>query len=138
VVSPLPAQPETGNVGGSDYDYQIAVATIHRTAWVDGRVAIKGIQQQDVFFDNEPSVAGTPTPTPTAPPCSVTSPTCGSLVTGTPPTDLLHPLSDTAGPATVQASDLTVNGIPADSVVVSNGNMTIDFFFNTSPVVEGV
>jgi hypothetical protein len=138
VVSPLPAQPETGNVGGSDYDYQIAVATSHRTAWVDGRVAINGIQQQDVFFDSEPSVAGTPTPTPTAPPCSVTSPTCGSLVTGTPPTDFIITLSDLVDPATVQASDLTVNGIPADSVVVSNGNTTIDFFFNASPVVEGV
>jgi len=105
---------------------------------VDGRVAINGIQQQDVFFDSEPSVAGTPTPTPTAPPCSVTSPTCGSLVTGTPPTDFIITLSDPVDPATVQASDLTVNGIPADSVVVSNGNTTIDFFFNTSPVVEGV
>jgi hypothetical protein len=74
VVSPLPAQPETGNVGGSDYDYQIAVATSHRTAWADGRVAINDIQQQDVFFDSEPSVAATPTPTPTVTPRATPTP----------------------------------------------------------------
>ena len=28
------------------YDYQMAIATSHRTAWMDGRVAINGIQQR--------------------------------------------------------------------------------------------
>jgi hypothetical protein len=60
VVSPLSEQPY------SLYDYQVAVATSHRTGWVDGRVAINGIQQQDAFTDSEPSGASTPTPTATA------------------------------------------------------------------------
>src|SRR5204863_7064544 len=34
----------------------------------------------------------------------------------------------------VQATDFTVNGIPANSFVLSNGNATITFHFNSSPV----
>ena len=42
-------------------------------------------------------------------------------------------------PASVQASDFTVNGTPANSFVLSNGNATITFHFNSSPVVtQGV
>jgi hypothetical protein len=58
VVSPLPAQP------GSDYDYASALATKHLSSWVDGRVPINGIYQEDAFTDRE-VVAPTPTPTPT-------------------------------------------------------------------------
>jgi hypothetical protein len=67
VVSPLPAQPVPGIVPeyASDYDYGSAIVTKHVTSWVDGRVAINGISQQDVFFDSEPSAAATPTPTTT-------------------------------------------------------------------------
>ena len=72
VVSPLSEQPY------SLYDYQIAVATSHRTGWVDGRVAINGIQQQDAFTDSEPAGAGTPTPTATA------TATATATVTATP------------------------------------------------------
>jgi hypothetical protein len=49
---------------------------------------------------------------------------CGSIVT-TPPTDFNLNVSEPVDPSTVQASDLTVNGIPADSAIVINGNMTI-------------
>jgi hypothetical protein len=68
VVSPLPAQPDPGIVAiyAGDYDYQSGVATGHRTAWTDGRVAINGTQQQNAFTDGESSVSTTPTPTPTA------------------------------------------------------------------------
>src|SRR5204862_2314244 len=35
--------------------------------------------------------------------------------------------------------DFTVNGIPADSFVLSNGNTTITFHFNASPVtIQGL
>jgi hypothetical protein len=64
VVSPLPAEPD-GGTGASDYDYGSAVATKHVSSWVDGRVTINGVSQQDVFFDSESSVARTPRPTPT-------------------------------------------------------------------------
>src|SRR6476620_6413635 len=66
--------------------------------------------------------------------CTVTSPLCGLTVL-IPPTDFQINLSDPVDPGSVQASDLTVNGIPADSAVVSNGNTTIDFIFNLSPTV---
>jgi hypothetical protein len=54
VVSPLPAQPEAGTiVYVSDYDYGSALATKHLSSWVDGRVPINGISQQDAFTDRE-------------------------------------------------------------------------------------
>jgi len=137
VVSPLPAGPD-GSIVGSDYDYQMAIATSHRAAWLDGRVAINGVQQADAFTDSEPSVASTPTPTPTG--CSVTSgqPPCGSIVVGTAPTDFTVNLSDPVDTSTVQASDFMVNGTPSNlPPTFSNGNATITFHFSSSPVVLG-
>jgi hypothetical protein len=77
VVSPLPAQPDPGIVADyvSDYDYQIGGPASHRAAWVDGRVAINGVQQMDVFTDRELVGAPSPTPTPTATPTSTATPT---------------------------------------------------------------
>jgi hypothetical protein len=66
VVTPLPA-PDLDLVGSyaGDYDYASAIVTKHVASWMDGRVAINNISQQDAFFDSEPSVGGTPRPTPT-------------------------------------------------------------------------
>ena len=72
----------------------------------------------------------------TATPCTVTSPACGRTVF-IPPTDFVINLSDPVDPSSVQPSDLTVNGTPADGVIVANNNTTIDFHFSTSPVVQG-
>jgi N-acetylneuraminic acid mutarotase len=89
-----------------------------------------------------PTPSSTPTATPTATAtatpmgCSVTSPACGSIV-GYAPTEFTVNLSDPADPATVQASDFTVNGIPANSFSLSNGNTTINFFFFPSPARQG-
>src|SRR4030095_16011523 len=48
-------------------------------------------------------------------------------------------LSDPVDPNTVQAGDFTVNGTLADSFQLQNGNATIVFHFNTSPVTtEGL
>jgi hypothetical protein len=55
---------------------------------------------------------------------------------GTVPTDFIINLSEPADPVTVQGSDFTVNGSPANTTVVSNGNATIIFHFNTSPAVQ--
>jgi hypothetical protein len=139
VVSPLPGQPDPGIVSTyvSDYDYGSAAFNQHLHAWVDGRVTISGISQDDAFFDREPSGASTPTPTPTPSGCSVTSTACGSIIVGTAPTDFIVNLSDAADPATVQGSDLMVNGTPANIAVLSNGDTTITFHFNTSPAVQG-
>jgi hypothetical protein len=130
VVTPLPAQPDPGiqPTYAGDYDYGSAIGAKHVTSWTDGRVTISGQSQQDAFTDRE--LVG----------FSVTTadPACGSLVIGTPTTDFQINLSDPADPATVQASDFTVNGTPADTATLSNGNQTIDFIFNSSPVVPGL
>src|SRR5436189_3220420 len=128
VISPLPAQPDTGiqpNYAG-DYDYGSAIASKHVTSWTDGRVTISGQSQQDAFTDRD--LVGFSVAT--------ADPACGSFVIGTAPTDFVITLSDPADPSTIQASDFTVNGTPADSFT-SPDNQTITFHFNSSPVVEG-
>jgi hypothetical protein len=129
VVSPLPAQPDPGivSVYVGDYDYGSAIATKHVTSWADGRVAINSASQQDAFTDRD--LVGFAVTT--------ADPACGSLVTGTPPTVFVVDLSDPVDPATVDATDFTVNGTPADSAGLSNGDQTITFTFNTSPVISG-
>jgi len=77
----------------------------------------------------------------TAAPCSVTSPflTCGTFIlVQHPPTHFILDVSDPVDPATLDASDFNVNGIPADNVTLSNGDLTIEFIFNTSPAVPGL
>ena len=139
VVSPLPAQTVPGIVPtyAGDYDYASAIATKHVTSWMDGRVAINNTSQQDAFFDSEPTGVGTPTPTPTSTPCSVSTAGCGSIVT-TPPTNFSLNVSEPVDPATVQASDFEVNGTPADGSIVAADGLSIEFDFNTSPVIPGI
>jgi hypothetical protein len=90
-------------------------------------VAISGTSQQDVFTDRD--LVGFSVTT--------SNPACGSFVVGTAPTAFIINLSDPADPSTVQATDFTVNGTPADSFILSNSNATIEFDFTTSPVVQG-
>ena len=126
VVSPLPAQPDPSivSVYVGDYDYGSAVLTKHVTSWADGRVAINSASQQDAFTDRD--LVGFAVTTST--------PACNSII-NTQPTDFVINLSDPVDPNTVQATDFTVNGTPANSFVLSNGNATITFHFNSSPVV---
>jgi hypothetical protein len=137
VVSPLPAHPEPGIVADyvSDYDYGSSAFNQHLHAGVDGRVTISGISQEDAFFDHEP--VGVPTPTPSPAGCSVmgSSPPCGGIVVGIPPTDFTVNVSVPIGG--VPGSVFTVNGIPANGATLSNGDTTITFHFNTSPAMQG-
>jgi hypothetical protein len=82
IVTPLPDQPDPGIVAtyASDYDYGSSTLDQHLHAWVDGRVTISGISQQDAFFDREPGSAGTPTPTATP----TSTPTATPRTTPTP------------------------------------------------------
>src|SRR5438067_34984 len=130
IVSPLPGQPDPSIVAGyaGDYDYGSATAAKHVTSWTDGRVAINSASQQDAFTDRE--LVGFAVTT--------TTPACNSIV-NTQPTDFVINLSDPVVPASVQATDFTVNGTPANSFVLSNGNARITFHFNSSPVTtQGV
>lgn len=61
-----------------------------------------------------------------------TSPAVGGVVSA-PPTQFVVNLTQPFDPNSVQASDLTVNGIPADSVALTDPD-TLTFTFNTSPV----
>jgi hypothetical protein len=129
VVTPLPAQPDdlVQPTYAGDYDYGSAVTTKHLTAWADGRVALNSTSQQDAFADRD--LVGF---------AAVNAdPACGSFVVGTAPTDFTVNLSEAADPSSVQGSDFTVNGTPADNATLSNGDQTITFGFNTSPVVQG-
>jgi subtilisin family serine protease len=63
------------------------------------------------------------------------TPADGSVVFS-PPSDFVINFSDPLDPTTLDASDLLVNGIPADSVVLSNGDLTATFSYNTSPVTS--
>ncbi len=126
VVSPLPAQPDPGIVASyvGDYDYQIGVATSHRTAWVDGRNAISGAYQQDAFTDREQvSATATPTPTATVPPSPTPTPTATSTPTPTP--------TPTPGAITLAANGHKVHGF--DTVDLSWSGATssmVDIYRN--------
>ena len=126
VVSPLPAQPDPSivSVYVGDYDYGSAVLTKHVTSWADGRVDHQQrIPAGRLHRQGAGGFRG-----------YHQYPACNSII-NTQPTDFVINLSDPVDPNTVQATDFTVNGTPADSFVLSNGNATITFHFNTSPVV---
>ena len=125
VVSPLPAQsdPNIQPTYAGDYDYGSALQTKHTTSWTDGRVTIAGASQQDTFTDRE--LVGFAVTT--------SDPACNSVIS-TQPTDFVIDLSDAVNTGTVQATDFTVNGTPANSVTFQNGDTQITFHFNSSPV----
>ena len=122
--------------------------------WLVGGYASDGTPLSSMEIYCEPCFQGTPTATPTATrtptptatatataiPCHVTNmePVCGSVVTGTAPTDFIVSLSDPVDPTTVQGSDFTVNGTVGNAFALLNGNMTIVFHFNTTPVMQGL
>jgi hypothetical protein len=129
VVSPLPLQGDPGIQAtyAGDYDYGSAVTTKHVTSWVDGRNPINGAAQQDAYTDRD--LVGFAVTT--------TTPACNSTIS-TQPVNFIINLTNAVAPATVQASDFTVNGTAATSFILSNNNTTITFHFNTSPVsVQG-
>jgi hypothetical protein len=128
VVSPLPGQFDPNIVGtyAGDYDYGTAITIKHLTSWDDGRVAIQGNAQQDVFTDRD--LVGFSVTT--------TDPACNSII-NTQPTDFVINFSDAVDPTTVQATDFTVNGTPANSFVLGGGNTQVTFHFNSTPVTLG-
>jgi hypothetical protein len=127
VVSPLPGQSDPNIVTGyaGDYDYGAALLTKHVTSWVDGRVPISGQSQQDAFTDSE--LAGLSVTT--------TDPACNSVIF-TQPTDFTINVSVAVDPNTLEGSDFTVNGTPANSVDYTPGETTMTFHFDNTPVTN--
>jgi len=67
-----------------------------------------------------------------------TDPACNSVIS-TQPTDFVVNVNDPVKPGTLQGSDFTVNGTPANTVNYTPGAITMTFHFNSSPVVtQGV
>ncbi|MFL6417205.1 MAG: kelch repeat-containing protein [Bryobacteraceae bacterium] len=67
-----------------------------------------------------------------------TDPACNSVIS-TQPTDFVVNVNDPVNPGTLQGSDFTVNGTPANTVNYTSGAITMTFHFNSSPVVtQGV
>ena len=62
-----------------------------------------------------------------------TDPAVGSVVS-TQPTDFVVDVREAVQPATLQASDFTVNGIAANTVDYTPGTTTMTFHFTTTPV----
>ena len=74
----------------------------------------------------------------TAAPCSVNSPPCDRIIDNPQPTTVFFfEVSDAMDPATVDATDFTLNGISANSVILVNKTW-IQFIFNTPPQVRGI
>jgi hypothetical protein len=125
VVTPLPGQPDPGiqPTYAGDYDYGSAITSKHVTSWTDGRVTISSQSQQDAFTDRDLvgfAVIGA-------------DPACGSVIS-TQPTDFVINTTDPVQGGTIDATDFTVNGIPADDFSYVDGSMTIHFLYDTSPV----
>jgi hypothetical protein len=64
---------------------------------------------------------------------SNSAPAAGQLVT-IPTSDFVIQFTNPVDAASVQASDLTVNGLPADSFIINPAGDAITFHFSTSPV----
>ena len=101
----------------------------------NGRLDVGSYEEQALLNTPTPTATPTSSSTPTCTGCSVTSPNCGTTVLS-PPTDFIVHLNP-PGPDALQASDFTVNGIPADSFMIVSGGAEIHFYFNTSPAVQG-
>jgi hypothetical protein len=70
-AQPQQPDPEVQGCYAGDYDYHVADSTTVYATWMDGRVAINGVPQQDVYFDKvsfAPAATATPAPSPT--PCT--------------------------------------------------------------------
>ena len=68
--------------------------------------------------------------------CSVSSELCGRYFLSV-PIDFVVNVTSPVDPATLDASDFTVNRIPASVFTLSNNNTTITFRFDVSPVQVG-
>src|SRR5215510_2996376 len=111
-----------------DYDMAVATPGSFHVAWADNRFDLPGgagRKDPNVFYKRIDLTIHVTT----------TIPAVASVIP-TQPTTFTVNISEPANPATLDASDFTVNGIPATSVAYTLGSTTIVFNFSASPVTN--
>src|SRR5262249_46010382 len=109
-----------------DYDMAVGTSGAFHVAWADNRSNLAGGGQRKdptVFYQRIDLTRH----------ARQTNPAVASIVT-TQPTTFTVNITEPATPASLQASDFTVNGIPASSFAYTPGSSTIVFNFGVSPV----
>ena len=135
-VSDVPSLPEFGrdslvnSVYMGDYNTAFATAGAFHAVWSDNRDDLAGgagRKDPQVYYDKIPLGLSV----------TFTSPLVNSIVS-TVPTSYVVNFTDSVQAATVDATDFTVDGIPADSFVI-NTPTQITFSYNVAPfAAEGV
>lgn len=131
-ISEVASLPEFGRDGlvnsvyMGDYDMAVGTPGAFHVLWADNRSDLPGgapRKDPNVFYKKINLSL------------SVTStiPAVASVIS-TQPTVFTVNVSEPIDPVSLQASDFTVNGIPATSVAYTAGSTTITFTFSTSPV----
>src|SRR5215510_4899449 len=111
-------------------DYDMAVATLgaFHVVWADNRNDLPGgapRKDPNVFYKRIDLTIHVTT----------TVPAVASVISNQPTTFTVN-ISEPADPASLQASDFTVNGISASSFAYTPGSTTIVFIFGASPVTN--
>jgi Ca2+-binding RTX toxin-like protein len=136
-VSDVASLPEFGRDGVvnpsymGDYDYAVATPGEFHVTWADNRDDLaSGPPRKDpnVYYETIPLNLAVVS----------TVPAVGSVVTVAPTTFTVN-VTDPVVDITIDATDFSVNGIPADSFAYATGSTSIDFMFASTPVtMEGL
>jgi len=131
-ISDTPSLPEFGrdavvnSVYMGDYNTAFATSGAFHVSWSDNRDDLPGgapRKDPQVYYDTINLTIHVTT----------TVPLVNSIIS-TQPTMFTVNISEPANPASLQASDFTVNGIPATSVSYTPGTTTMTFTFASTPV----
>src|SRR5215467_4929793 len=109
-----------------DYDMAVGTSGAFHVAWADNRFDLPGgapRKDPNVFYKRIDLTIHVTT----------TVPAVASIIS-TQPTTFTVNISEPVDPASLQASDFTVNGTPASSFAYTPGSTTIVFTFDASPV----
>jgi hypothetical protein len=134
-VSDVSSLPEFGRDDGvnstfmSGHNIAVGTSGAFHVVWSDNRADLldgEGRKDPNLFYKRIDLTIHVTTTVPAA-----------TSVISTQPTAFTMDISEPADPASLQAGDFTVNGIPASSFVYIPGSTTIVFTFDASPVTAG-
>src|SRR5262245_842730 len=131
-ISDVASLPEFGRDGVvnptymGDYDQAVGTPGAFHVIWSDNRFDLTGgapRKDPNVFYKRINLTISVTT----------TVPAVGSVISNQPTVFTVN-VTEPINPASLQASDFTVNGIPATSVAYTPGTTTTTFSFSSSPV----